>query len=186
MEQKNIIKLLYDRDESALGHIQKEYGNLIKSIAFNLFRSDSVAEECLNDTLMDIWDTIPPENPKSLMSYACMIVRRRAIDRIRRETAQKRSRPEGSEYTDVVEEISFLEDISEEVVDKIELTRLLGEYLRTLSRTNREIFISRYYDFESLDSIAARLHLSKNSVNTRLTRMKSGLKEKLEKGGINV
>ena len=115
-----------------------------------------------------------------------MIVRRRAIDRIRRENAKKRARPEGSGYTDVMEDIALIEDISSTVVDKIELGRIISEYLRGLSRTNREIFISRFYDFESLDSIAARLHLSKNSVNTRLARMKAGLGEKLEKGGIEV
>ncbi len=184
MEQKEIIKMLNDRDESALGHIQDEYGNLIKSIAYNLFKSDSVAEECLNDTLMDIWDTIPPENPKSLMSYACMIVRRRVIDRIRGETAKKRTGPESAGYTDVCDELSYLDDISKEVVDKIEFSRLINEYLRTLSRTNREIFISRYFDFDTIDSIAARLHLSKNSVNTRLTRMKNGFRAKLEEGGV--
>ena len=184
MEHKDIIKLLQERDESALGRIQSEYGNLIKSIAFNIFHSDSVAEECLNDTLMDIWDTIPPEEPKSIMSYACMIVRRRAIDRIRGENAKKRARPEGSGYTDVMEEITYLDDIAENVVDKIELSRVISEFLRGQSRTNREIFISRYYDFESLDSIAGRLRLTKNSVNTRLTRMKNSLKVKLEEGGM--
>lgn len=186
MEQKEIMKLLWDRDESALGHIEAAYGNLMKSIAFNLFRNDGVAEECLNDTLMDIWDTIPPKKPKSLMSYACMIVRRRAVDRIRAESAQKRARPEGSGYVDVNEELTFLDDISDAVVEKLELGRIISEYLRTLSRTNREIFLSRFYDFESLDSIAARLRLSKNSVNTRLTRMKFGLKEKLEKEGVGI
>lgn len=186
MDQKNIIKLLFDRDERALEYIQTELGNLIKSIAFNLFKSDTVAEECLNDTLMDIWDTIPPENPRSLSSYACMIVRRRAIDRIRQERAQKRTRPEGSEYTDVYDELSYLDDISDQIVDKMELSALLSGFLRAQSRTNREIFISRYYDFESLDSIAARLRLSKNSVNTRLSRMKTALREHLEKGGITL
>lgn len=120
------------------------------------------------------------------MSYACMIVRRRAIDRVRHEMAKKRARPEGSGYTDVIEEITFLDDISDAVVDKIELGRIISEYLRGLSRTNREVFISRYYDFESLDSIAARLRLSKNSVNTRLTRMRNGLRKKLEKGGVEI
>jgi len=186
MEQKEIIKKLNDRDESALRHIQDEYGNLIKSIAYNLFKSDSVAEECLNDTLMDIWDTIPPENPKSLMSYACMIVRRRVIDRIRGETAKKRTNSESAGYTDVYDELSYLDDISKEVVDKMEFSRLINEYLRSLSRTNREIFISRYFDFDTIDSIAARLHLSKNSVNTRLTRMKNGFRSKLEEGGVEV
>ena len=186
MDQKRIIKLLFDRDESALAIIQTELGNLIKSIAYNLFRSDGVAEECLNDTLMDIWNTIPPENPPSLSSYACMIVRRRAIDRIRRENSQKRSRPEGSGYTDVYEELAILDDVAAQVTDRMELSRLISEFLREQPRTNREIFISRYYDFESLDSIAARMHVSKNSVNTRLSRMKVALKEHLEKGGIKV
>ena len=145
-----------------------------------------MAEECLNDTLMDIWDTIPPENPKSLISYACMIVRRRVIDRIRGETAKKRTRQENSGYSEVYEDLAYLDDISKEIVDKIEFSRLINEYLRSLSRTNREIFISRYFDFDTIDSIAARLNLSKNSVNTRLTRMKNGLRIKLEEGGIKV
>lgn len=186
MDQKHIIKLLFDRDESAIAIIQNELGNLIKSIAYNLFRSDGVAEECLNDTLMDIWNTIPPENPKSLSSYACMIVRRRAIDRIRRENSQKRARPEGSGYTDVYDDLAVLDDVAAEVTDRLELSRIISEFLREQSRTNREIFISRYYDFESLDSIAARLRISKNSVNTRLSRMKCTLKEHLEKGGIEI
>ncbi len=186
MDQNNIIKLLFDRDESALGYIQKQYGNLIKSIAFNLFKNDGIADECLNDTLMDIWNTIPPENPVSLVSYACMLVRRRAIDRVRYESAQKRTRPEGSEYTDVCEELLCLDDISEEIVGRLDMSRTVNEFLGMLSRTNREIFSSRYYDFESLDSIAARLHLSRSAVGTRLFRMKSSLKEMLEKEGIGV
>ncbi|MBQ7827028.1 MAG: sigma-70 family RNA polymerase sigma factor [Clostridia bacterium] len=186
MDHKNIIKLLFDRDESALAQIQRQYGNLIKSIAFNLLKSDSVAEECLNDTLMDIWNTIPPENPPSIASYACMLVRRRTIDRVRYENAQKRARPEGSEYTEACEELLLLDDISEEIVDRLDLSRMINEFLGDLSRTNREIFISRYYDFESLDSIAVRLHLSRSSVGTRLFRMKNSLKEKLEKEGVTV
>ncbi len=184
MDDGRIKELLFGRDESALGIIQSLYGNLIKSVAFNLFHSDSVAEECLNDTLLDVWNTIPPKDPKSVSSYACMIVRRRAIDRLRQETAQKRARPEGSGYTDVMDDVSFMDDIAEDVVDKMELGRLINEYLGTLSRTNREIFIGRYHDFEPVESIALRLGLSQNSVNIRLTRMKMGLKSKMEKGGI--
>ena len=186
MEQKEIIKLLFDRDESALGHIQKELGNLIRGVAYNLFRSDTVAEECLNDTLMDIWNTIPPENPVSLVSYACMIVRRRAIDRIRRETAKKRSSIDTEPYLEVCGELDLLDDIADEIVDRMELSRIISAFLRRQSTKNREVFLARYYDFESLDSISARLHISKNSVNTRLHRMKAELKRELEKGGVTL
>lgn len=186
MESTEIVKLLFARDESALTVIQDDYGNLIRSIAFNLFRSDSVAEECLNDTLMDIWNTIPPEKPTSIVSYACMIVRRRAIDRIRAEKAQKRFRPEGTEYTDVYDELSALDDVSEETVDRLELSRIINEFLMKQSRKNRELFISRYYDFESVESIAARLGMTPNSVATRLLRMRKSLREMLEKGGVSL
>lgn len=186
MDQKEMMRLLFDRDESVLAHIQKELGNLIRSVAYNVFRSDTVAEECLNDTLMDIWNTIPPKTPVSLASYACMIARRRSIDRVRRETAAKRSSPEASNYYEVCGELDLLDDVADEIVDRIELSRIISAFLRRQSAKNREVFLGRYYDFESLDSIAARLYLTKNSVNIRLSRMKTELKEELIKGGVDL
>ncbi|MBR5453733.1 MAG: sigma-70 family RNA polymerase sigma factor [Clostridia bacterium] len=178
-----IIKLLFDRNEKALEKIQTEYGQLIKYIAFNLFKNSDVAEECLNDTLLDIWNSIPPNKPVSVSSYASMLARRRAIDRLRREHAEKRIYPGNSAYPDVYGELADIEDVSDTVIDGIELSRHINLFLGGLSGTNREIFISRYFDFEELDSIAKRLRISKNSVNTRLFRMKNAFKKQLSEGG---
>ena len=178
-----IIKLLFERDESALEKIQEKYGQLIKQIAFNLFKSGSAAEECLNDTLLDIWNSIPPNKPASISSYACMIARRRAIDTLRKEYAEKRVHPDNSIYSDVCEELAEIEDVAENIVNKIELSRQINKYLAGLSRESREIFISRYFDFEDIESIAKRLHTSKNAVNTRLFRMRNSLKKQLLEEG---
>ncbi|MBR6559287.1 MAG: sigma-70 family RNA polymerase sigma factor [Clostridia bacterium] len=178
-----IIKLLFDRDERALEKIQTEYGQLIKYIAFNLFKNSDVAEECLNDTLLDIWNSIPPNKPASVSSYASMLARRRAIDRLRKENAEKRIHPGNSTYPDVYEELADIDDLSDRVIDGIELSRHINAFLKSLSGVNREIFISRYFDFEELDSIAKRLKISKNSVNTRLFRMKNTFKKQLSEGG---
>jgi len=178
-----IIKLLFDRDETALEKIQTEYGQLIKYIAFNLFKNSDVAEECLNDTLLDIWNSIPPNKPVSVSSYAAMLARRRAIDRLRKEHAEKRIYPGNSVYPDVYGELADMEDLSETVIEGIELSRQINLFLGGLSGTNREIFISRYFDFEELDSISKRLRISKNSVNTRLFRMKNAFKKQLTEGG---
>lgn len=183
-KDENIIKLLFDRNETALEMIQSLYGNLIRTIAFNLFKSDSVAEECLNDTLLAIWDTIPPERPDSLSAYASAIARRRAVDRLRRETAQKRYVAPDSHYGEVSEELAFADDFSDDVVRKMEITKVMNSFLASLSKTNREIFMCRYFDFESLDSIASRMHISKNSLNAKLFRMREKLKELLEKEGL--
>ena len=183
-KDKIIIELLFERDESALEMIQSLYGNLIRSIAFNLFKSDTVAEECLNDTLLAIWDSIPPEKPDSLSAYAGSISRRKAIDRYRRETAQKRYIPESSHFSQVEEELGFCDDFSEDVVRQIELKRVMNAFLTTLSPTNREIFMCRYFDFMSLDTIASRMHISKSRINAKLFRMRQKLEEMLRKEGI--
>ncbi len=164
--------------------IESLYGRLVRSIAFNLYKSDTVAEECLNDTLLDVWNTIPPKNPESLSAYVCTIARHRTIDRLRADMARKRYTPEHSEYHTVYEELSFLDDVADGVVERMEMRRIMGEFLDLLSNTNREIFISRFYDFESLDSIAAKMHMSKNTLGARLHRMRCDLAERLgeEKG----
>lgn len=174
-----IITLLQSRDESALEMINTKYGRLIRSVAFNVYRSDTVAEECLNDTLLSIWDTIPPKEPESVSAYAVTIARNKAIDRVKSSVAQKRAIPEAAEYSEMLDELSFAEDIAEAVVDKIELGRILSEFLRAQTKKNREIFMRRYFDVEPVSSISANMHISKNALNIRLSRMRKDLAEKL-------
>ena len=175
-----IISLLQLRDESALEMINTKYGRLIKSVAFNVYRSDTVAEECLNDTLLSIWDTIPPNEPESMSAYALTISRRKAIDRVKAVTAKKRAIPEATEYSEMLDELAFAEDIADAVVDKIELGRILSKFLRTLSAKNREIFMRRYFDVELVSSISANMHISKNALNIRLSRMRKELAKILD------
>ena len=175
-----IISLLQLRDESALEMINTKYGRLIKSVAFNVYRSDTVAEECLNDTLLSIWDTIPPNEPESMSAYALTISRRKAIDRVKAVTAKKRAIPEATEYSEMLDELAFAEDIADAVVDKIELGRILSKFLRTLSAKNREIFMRRYFDVEPVSSISANMHISKNALNIRLSRMRKELAKILD------
>ena len=176
-----IITLLQARDESALEMINTKYGRLIKSVAFNVYRSDTVAEECLNDTLLSIWDTIPPKEPESISAYAVTISRHKAIDRVKSAVAQKRAIPEATEYSEMLDELAFAEDIADAVVDKIELGRILSEFLRAQSKKNREIFMRRYFDVETVSSISTNMHISKNALNIRLSRMRKELAKKLGK-----
>ncbi len=186
MDNDRIIKLLFDRDEGALSEIQTKLGNLLKTVALNIYRSDGVAEECLNDTLMAIWDSIPPDKPKSIMAYACAIMRRKTINRVKHETAKKRAIPEAAGYDDVMDDLGFVEGIESEIVGKIELSNIINRFLGNLSSTNRGIFMGRYFGYESVDSIASRLNISANAVKIRLVRMKKELKEELEKGGFDL
>ena len=81
----------------------------------------------------------------------------------------------------MAEDLAFADDVCDTVVGKMEAQRILNEFLSSLSAKNREIFISRFFDFEPLDSISARMHISKNVLSVRISRMKADLSARLRK-----
>jgi len=169
-----IMELLWQRSEVALKEISIHYGNLLHSIAYHVLPSNDDVEECVNDTLLDIWNSVPPKEPESISSYACMIVRRKAIDRVRFYTAKKRG---GTEY-----EISLAEmdecilNVNVIQSENSDLSDVINEFLGELSAEHRHIFMSRYYGFQSVEEIANKHSISKNAVNVRLTRMRKKLR----------
>lgn len=80
MEDAEIIALLGQRRESALDGITHRYGRMLKNLAGRILPTAQDAEECINDALLDIWNTIPPKCPESMASYTAMLTRRRAVD----------------------------------------------------------------------------------------------------------
>ena len=90
MEDTEIISLLWERQESGLDEILRRYGRMLKQFAGRILPTAQDAEECVNDALLDMWNTITPKRPVSIVSYAAMLTRRRAVDRVRRLTAKKR------------------------------------------------------------------------------------------------
>ena len=181
-DTNQLLQLLNSRDETALKLINTRYGALLLSLAQRILGSREDAEECLNDVLLEVWNTIPPAAPLSVSSYACMLIRRTAIDRVRKNTAEKRG---GGEYLASLDELS--EVVSDEgELDSAELRDALNEFLGNLPPSDRAIFMARYFGAESVTDIAARHKISKNAVTLRLSRIRGKLKIYLTKRGISV
>lgn len=179
---KEIIDLLWTRSEWALDEVDKAYGKRLRGLARRLLCSEQDAEECVNDALLEIWESIPPKKPESLLSYACMLVRRGAIDRIRYSTALRRG---GSGYDVALEELDgCIAGNGGLDPSQGELTEAINDFLARLSAKDRRIFLRRYYGLEELDAIAAACAMSKNAVNIRLSRMRNKLKACLIERGI--
>ncbi|MFR7491789.1 MAG: RNA polymerase sigma factor [[Ruminococcus] torques] len=68
-EDSKIIDLLYKREEQALIELSEKYGTACKRIAGNILKNHRDAEECVNDTYLAVWNTIPPKNPNPLRAY---------------------------------------------------------------------------------------------------------------------
>jgi len=180
MDDERIIELFFARDERALRESEAAYGKYCRAIAKNILDSDEDADEVFNDTLLRAWNTIPPEEPKSLKVYLGTVTRNLSLDRYRKMTAEKRGGCEVSLCLEEAEE--FLADTSDEF-GKGELSRLLNDFLRLLPERECDIFVRRYFYCDSTAEIARRFGLREANVLVILSRTRKKLKEALRKGG---
>ncbi len=179
MQDRAIIDALLARDESVIGEIEAKCGRLCRSIARNILRSDEDAEECVNDAYLRIWQSIPPAEPESIVSYAGMITRRLAISRYREKHAAARA----AEVTPI-EELDAILKGDDEVSARLEVAELaaaVNAFLGTLERESRIIFVRRYWYMDSTADIAARLGMTDGGVRARLHRVRRKLRKELER-----
>lgn len=185
MEDKNIIELFFNRSETAISQLSEKYGKLCRKIANNVLNDPSDAEECLNDTLLGVWNSIPPNRPDSLISYVCRIARNCAFKRYEYNTAQKRNSHYDAALDELDECIAAPSDVESEI-DAKELTNDLNRFLSGLKKEDRVIFMRRYYFSDSYDSIASLTGLSEKNVSVRLTRIRAKLKTYLKERGYEI
>lgn len=186
MEDKQIVEMFFERDEQALKIVEKKYGGLCFCIANNILHSESEAEECVNDTYLAAWDSIPPQKPNKLSAFLAKIVRNKALNRYERDNSIKRG---GSELKLILSELN--EDIAskndtEELFDEHLITDIINNYLHSISKNKAAIFIQRYFWCFSVDKIAENTGRSYNSIVTSLHRMRNELKQKLKNGGVEL
>ena len=172
-----ILTLFFERDEKAIAAFEQKYKSLCLKLAQDITGSAAAAEECLNDLYLRLWNSIPPERPAALKSYACRIVRNLALNCLERERAGKRAGI-------LVELDECAASVPEEETG--EITALINEFLGTLPERDAMIFVRRYFYSESVREIAARLGVKENQVSKILHRLRKALREHLERGGISV
>lgn len=180
MDDEKIVELYWERDENAIRQTQLKYGRYCYSIAFNILGDREDAEECENDAYLDAWNLIPPERPGELSSFIGMLARRRALDRYRYKTAQKRA--DANTLVPLCElkeclcaEKSIIDELAEE-----ELARVLSEFLHTLSEKECNVFLRRYWFFDSIDDICRRYGFGQSRVKMMLKRTRDKLMKYLE------
>ena len=185
MEDSEIIGLFFSRSEEAVARTAEKYGTYCRSIARNILASREDTEECLNDTWLAAWDSIPPQRPDRLSVYLGRITRNLALNRLKAQTAQKRG---GGQAEAVLEELQ--DCIGADPWD-VKLTELVlrdafNRFLRRQFPLRRAVFLRRYWAMEPIADIAKALGLRQGQTRTILYRMRRELKEELEKEDITI
>ena len=184
MDDLMIIELYFARNEKAIEETDKKYGKLCYSVANNILLNGEDSEECVNDTYLSVWNAIPPTRPKSFMAYICQIVRFLSMKKLDYNRALKRSQNITVSYSDlenVLPSNHFSPNWEYE-----DIGRLVSEFLRQEKSDSRNVFIRKYYFFDSVGDIAARYSFSESKVKNMLYHSRIKLKEFLKKEGIEV
>lgn len=179
MDDSKIIELFWQRSDEAISAAEKKYGNLCRVITSNLLRNEEDAEECVNDVWHSLWNAIPPERPKNLTAYIARIARNLAMKRLTYRTASKRQAAVVS-FEELNDCVSAPETL-EATLEGKELARVLDAFLETLEPEDRNLFLRRYWFFDSTKTLAGTFRLSESNVKIKLHRIRKKLKDYLEK-----
>lgn len=194
MEDSLIVDLYWKRDEMAISETEKKFGRYLLTVAVNILFNQEDSSECVNDTYLDAWKSMPPQKPNCLSAYLAKITRRIAIDFLRYKTADKRG---GNNYE------SSLEELCESVGETTDMKAdegtnpvgnseeqlrhdLIMKFIKGLNDESRRLFVGRYFYMDSVKDIAGYLNISESKVKTTLFRIRQDLKEFLAKEGFFV
>ena len=182
MEDYQIVDLYWARSETAIAETEQKYGRMLTRISVSLLPTAEDAEECVSDTYLAAWNSMPEERPVYLGAFLSKIVRRLSIDRFRTLRAQKRGGAQMliDELTDCVpSEYDVQADY-----DNRRLAEALNAFLRSLDEEKRYVFVRRYYYSDSVADIARQLRVSEGKIKTVLFRLRNALRVFLEQEGI--
>ncbi len=185
MDDSQIIDLFFERSEQAINELSKKYGRVCKKVSHNILNNTQDAEECVNDAYLGTWNSIPPQRPSPLSTYVYRIVRNLSIKKYHANTAAKRN----SYYDIALEE---LEDClsSSNTIDKEfdakELSKIIDNFLDTLDKNNRIIFVRRYWFSDPLSEIAKMFGITEHNASVRLSRVRTKMKKYLEQEGVSL
>ena len=184
MQDYQIVDLYWERNEAAIRETEQKYGSYLSKVAYNILADYEDSKECVNDTYLAAWNSMPTNRPKVLSTYLGKIVRQISIDVFRKKQAVKRY---ASEYAISFEELgdSFSDGITpEETLNAKLLDASINRFVRTLPDDAQIAFVGRYYFFDSIENIAGYCGMTASKVKSLLYRTRKKLKEHLVKEGL--
>lgn len=185
MEDSKIIDLFFERSEQAIIELSKKYGSICRRIAFNILKNDSDVEECVNDAYLKVWNTVPPGNPDSLMSYVCLAVRNTAIDRLKAAKAARRTETVDTDFDEILRHMEHSVDL-DEVISEKEFDNVINDFLAQQKKCDRILFVRRYFCCEKIETLARFFGWSVSATSKKLLRMRDKLKIYLTEKGYTI
>lgn len=183
MEDYQMIVMLFERSEAALDCVCQKYAGLYKRILREILWDESDVEECANDVLLAVWNSIPPNDPQNFPAYLCRIARRIGIDKLRYRTRQKRDSGYMVSLSELEQCLPDPGGLGQGEESK-QIRQILSEFVRQLEPETQVLFVRRYVYLEPVAELARRFGLRENHIAVKLYRARKKLKKTLIKEDI--
>lgn len=183
MEDHAIIDLYWSRSERAIAETHQKYGAYCRAIAFHILEDHGDSEECVNDTWLRAWNTMPPQRPERLSVFLGKITRNLALDRWKHRRAEKRGKGQVPLALEELGECTPAAHRTEAVIERLVLTDLLNAFLGELKPEARKLFVGRYWYLRPVGELAKEYGLSQSKVKMSLLRTREKLRQRLEQEG---
>ena len=186
LEDSKIIDLYWARKEKALAETDTKYGSYCRNIARNILRNFEDTEECVSDTWLHAWNSMPPQRPGILSAFLGRITRNLSFDRCKYQQAAKRG---GGALPLALDELGECIPSAQRVeyaLEQKELAAAIDRFLRTLPEKDCNLFLRRYWYVDSISVIADRYGMKENTVKSILFRTREKLRKFLGEEGIAV
>ena len=173
-----IVALYHARNEKAIEISQKQYGTYCHTVSMNILHSQPDAEECVNDTWVAAWNSMPPKWPQNLCAYLGRLTRNISLNRLKSLRREKRNHALTVAFEELEDVIPAPDDTESEII-----CGWLNEYLSTLPRLDRQLFVGRYWYNHSVKELAKHYGMTANAATKRVTRAREGLRDFLIERG---
>ena len=183
MEDAQIVDLYWQRNEDAIPQTEIKYGRYCQTVANNVLGDALDAEECVNDTWLAAWNSMPDNRPTALPPYLGKITRNFALTRLSERHALKRGGGRTAEVLDELAECLPGGDDPARVAEEKDLSERIAAFMRTLPETEQQVFVARYWYMAPVDTIARRFGFTRAKTAAMLHRTRKKLRAALSKGG---
>ncbi len=186
MEDKTIVDLYWERDETAISETAKKYGRYCYAIAFNILSDAEDAKESVSDAYLNAWNSMPPHRPTILSTFIGKVTRYVSLKKRREKHAQKRG---GGNVDLAYEELSECIPAHADTDDEFEnqeLAKVINRFLDELPLHEQKVFVCRYWYFDSISAISKQFGFSESKVKSMLHRTRKKLRTRLSEEGVMI
>lgn len=186
MDDEQIVELYFARSEKAITETASKYEKYCYTIAYHILGDHNDAEECVSDTYLGAWNSIPPNRPERLSAFLGKITRRAAIRRWQNRHAAKRGEGQTAAALEELEECIPSEQNVEQEIEAENLRQIINEFVLSLPQTERKVFVCRYWYLDTISDICRQFNFSQSKVKSMLYRTRKKLQSYLYKEGVYV